>query len=567
MALYFNSETLGNLCLPQINYKWLQDGFADVTSSSQAVGLIRSDVPITGDNCSVVPYDVIGTGEIGAYFEILHGATNAVSGESVDVGIIKDSDTSYSVYYVPTGETPEGGQTLALSFFKTGLNSIFRIKTRLYFGCIYFDDNTSNNAGFVAFDDDIRQTYSFIFGGLDIIPPSPHYYSERAGTDLVNCTVTDSQISLLQIPNIYPTAQNFECSRVDVTRLIYVNFLDVAPANGGSNFGAPVNFEGTFSSADYGNGNFNDYSDSRGNAAPATDTILSCGLIDIYNPDAGDLRQLASYLHSSDFIDTITKTWDDPMQSIISLSLFPVAPTDTTPANLILGGVDTEVATNKLINKHTVSVSFGTIDFETYGEKYGSFLDYSPFTTAQIFLPFIGQHTLQIEDIQKTKIKVDYTIDFLNGDICAQIQTTDSIKRTIETLHGNCAIQIPLTSANYSGVYSSLLGLVGNIASGNIIGAANDLLFTQKVSRNNVGGIGGSAGAHGHFDAYIMLNRPSQVLPENYNEIEGRPLSVGGTVSKFHGLTIGKIECQIPTATEREKEEIQSLFESGVYLI
>ena len=432
---------------------------------------------------------------------------------------------------------------------------------------MYYDDNTSNDANFYYYTDDVRQTYSFIFGGLDLIPPRPHYYSERAGTDLVNCTVTDAQISLLQIPNIYPTAQNFECSRVYVTQTNMLVGTDITQANGGSNYGAPVNFEGTFSSADYGNGNYNDYSDSRGNAAPATDTILSCGLIDIYNPNAGDLHQLASYLHSEDFIDAVTKTWDNPMQSIISLSLFPVAPTDTTAANLILGGVDTSVSTAKLINKHTVSVTFGTIDFETYGEKYGSFLDYSPYTTAQIFLPFIGQHTLQIEDIQKTKIKVDYTIDFLNGDICAQIQTTDSIKRTIETLHGNCAIQIPLTSANYSGVYSSLLGLVGNIASGNIIGAANDLLFTQKVSRNNVGGIGGSAGAHGHCDAYIMLNRPSQVLPENYNEIEGRPLSVGGTVSKFHGLTIGKIECQIPTATEREKEEIQSLFESGVYLV
>jgi hypothetical protein len=565
MALYFNSEQFGNLCFPQYNYKWYQDGFADITSSQEAVGLIRSDVPATGANCSICPYDLLGAAAVGAYVELLHGVQDTVT---ADIGIIKTSDTGYRIYRTPTGEIPTGGSTGEIPFIKGGLEGFFnKTKTRLYFGCMYYDDNTSNPATFFYYTDDIRQTYSFIFGGLDLIPPRPHYYSERAGNDLVNCTVTDAQISLLQIPNIYPTAQNFECSRVYVTQAGMLMGSDITEANGGSNYGAPVNFEGTFSSADYGNGNFNDYSDSRGNAAPATDTLLSCGLIDIYNPNAGDLRQLSSYLHSTDFIDSITKTWDDPMQSIISLSLFPVAPTDTTPANLILGGVDTEVSTAKLINTHTVSVTFGTIDFETYGEKYGSFLDYSPYTTAQIFLPFIGQHTLQIEDIQKTKIKVDYTIDFLNGDICAQIQTTDSIKRTIETLHGNCAIQIPLTSANYSGVYSSLLGLVGNIASGNIIGAANDLLFTQKVSRNNVGGIGGSAGAHGHFDAYIMLNRPSQVLPENYNEIEGRPLSVGGTVSKFHGLTIGKIECQIPTATEREKEEIQSLFESGVYLL
>lgn len=559
MALYFNSETFGILCFPVINYNWLFNGYRGLPR------LIRSDVPFSNSSC-ICPYDLIGNGENGSFVEILHGVADG-SGGFMDIGIIKVSDSKYGIYNVPTNTQPSGaGTEFSFTVLPTFDGILASEKCNLYFGVTYYDDNQSNPAQFVAFDDYSTQIYRFEFTGMDVVPPDPVYSYSLQGAGFVSCTVTDEQMSFLHLPNILPKAQDFDCSNVsNPAHLISFLNSDATTANGGANSGVPINYYGNYSSATYGNGNFNDYSDSRGNAEPAKDTLLSSGLIDIYHPDSGDLRALAAYLHSSEFMDVITKMWDNPNESIISLSLFPIAPISETDSNLILGGVDTEIATKKLVDTHVIKVSFGTIDFSVYGEKYGSFLDYD-YTSAVIFLPCIGAHELRIKDIQNTKIKLDYTIDFLNGDITAQIETTDSIVRTLETLHGNCSVQIPLTSSNYANIFQSLISGIGDIASGNVLGVASDIM-NANVSHSNIGGIGSTAGVHGRLDAFILLNRPSQVLPNHYNEIHGRPLETGGVVSEYHGLTIGKIECQIATATESEKAEIESLFEGGVYLV
>ena len=564
MALYFNSETFGQICCPQVSYKWFVDGFNQTYPTLEK--LIRSDVPFQ-DISKFCPYDLFNGAEYGAYIELFTGVTFDGGGSS-DIGLIKVTDNTFGVYNVQTGQIPTTAASAELPFtYSAGAADFTNTrKTEIYFGCMYYDDNTSNYAQLVYFIDAQLQTYDFSFSGATATI-RPHYEQTPAGKLFTNCTVTDRQISFIQLPDILPSVREFTASQITNSQYsnVFLN-ADITTANGGAGFGVPVNFQGDNSQPDYGNGIWDDYSDSRGNADPASDTILQSGLIAIYNPDAGDLHQLGSFLHSTDLSDVINKMWDNPNESIISLALFPIAPDDTSPANIVLGGIDTEIASVKL-NSHARKVSFGTIDLQSIGEKFGSFLDYAPHTTAVIYLPYIGQHELRINDIQNTKIKLDYTIDFLNGDICAQIQTTDKVTKTIETLHGNCAAQIPLTSSNYSQIYQSLISMVGNITAGNTLGALNDVMG-QKVSHSTIGGIGATVGMHGRLDAFLLINRPNQVLPQHYNEIKGRPLQVGGTVSQFHGHTIGKIECQIPTATEREKDEIEQLFENGgVYLV
>lgn len=560
MALYFNSETFGQICCPQVSYKWFVDGFNQTYPELDK--LIRSDVPFQ-DISKFCPYDLLSESPTGAYVELFSGADNGQK----DIGIIKVNDDEFGLYGWQHGVAPTGATTpyMPLLYSSGASDFLHKSKTQIYIAVTYYDDNTSNTANLLYFCDASIQTYDFSFSGATATI-RPHYEQSLAGKLFTNCTVTDRQISFLQLPDILPTVRDFTATRI--TNPYYANILgtDITTANGGAGFGVPVNFQGDNSQPDYGNGIWDDYSDSRGNADPASDTILQSGLIAIYNPDSGDLHQLGSFLHSTDLSDVINKMWDNPNESIISLALFPIAPDDTSPANIVLGGIDTEIASVKL-NSHARKVSFGTIDLQSIGEKFGSFLDYAPHTTAVIYLPYIGQHELRINDIQNTKIKLDYTIDFLNGDICAQIQTTDKVTKTIETLHGNCAAQIPLTSSNYSQIYQSLISMVGNITAGNTLGAINDVMG-QKVSHSTIGGIGATVGMHGRLDAFLLINRPNQVLPQHYNEIKGRPLQVGGTVSQFHGHTIGKIECQIPTATEREKDEIEQLFENGgVYLV
>lgn len=563
MALFFNSENFGQICLPIINYKWFVDGRAPIYP--QLDHIVRSDTPFASTSV-ICPYDAIGNGAVGAYVEILNGVIDGV-GNSVDIGIIKSNDDNFSVYNVPTGTTPAGdyGNQIPFLTMAGASEMLNKRKTLLYFGAMYYDDNTSNNAQFVYFADANAQAYDFEFSGASA-SLHPHYDTTPAGRLFVNCCVTDDQISFLNLPDILPSVRSFTATKINAYFNTFLN-SDVTTANGGAGYGLPPNFQGNFSKEDFGTGLFDPFSGSRGNAHPASDTILQSGLISIYDVSAGALHQLATRLHDDSFWATINKMWDNPNESIISLALFPVKPTAEmkTAGNIILGGVDTEIQSERLVS-HAIEVSFGVADFTAIGEYYGSFLDYEPHTTATIFLPFIGQHQLRINDIQNTKVRLTYIIDYLNGDITAQIETTDKITRTIEQLHGNCAVQIPLTSSNYSQLYQSLISFVGNVANGNAGGAISDIM-SQKVSHNTIGGMGASSGAHGRLDAFILLNRPKQILPQHYNELNGRPLQTGGVVSDYHGYTKGIIEVQIPTATEREKEEITSLFEGGVYLV
>ena len=550
MALYFNSATFGTMCFPRIDYNWLYgNGFGGVE------GCYRSDVPFS---FYISPYDLLGSAENGAYVEILHGMTDGTQ-RVVDVGIIKTNDNLFSIYSVSTGETPTSGSVTEMPMVSSQTGK----KVALYMGYSCYDNDLQNNPQFEFFIDAPMQAYNFSFNyALD------RWSGSNIGSsDFIQCTYTNDQlgIGLFDIPSV----DNFTATR-QYNPYYRGNFLNsnIATANGGAGSGTGANYEGEYSQPDFGNGNYILWQDSRGHAESYTDTLLSIGLIDIYNPNFSDLSALASYLHSDNFIDVINKMWDNPMESIISLAMFPIAPAETEPKNIILGGVDTGISSVHLYNSHTRQVFMGQIDFQSeLGEYYGSFLDYNPHTSVKLYLPYIGFITIDVNDIMNTRVSLWYTIDFLNGDLLAQLDVNDGATRTIESLHGNCAIQIPLTSSNYAAVYQSIFNAGASIASGNVIGAINEV-SGEKVTHNNNSSIGGSAGAMGDFHPYALITRPVKLYPRNYYEINGAPLETGGTVNLYHGLTIGKIECQIATATDREKEEIESIFANGgVYLV
>lgn len=549
MALYFNSSTFGTMCFPRIDYKWLTDGgFAGVE------GVYRTDVPFT---FFITPYDLIGNAPHGAYVEILNGMDNG----TMDFGIIKITDNTFSLYYVQTGTVPTSGATTELPFISSQTNR----KVNLYLGYTCYNNDLQNPTQLTWFIDygGAMQGFEFNFSYLTDL-----WASTNIGTsEFINCTYTNDQlgIGLLDIPSV----DNFIAVRQNNS--YYKNtFLnsDIVAANGGAGSGTGANYEGEYSRPDFGDGNYTLWQDSRGHAPSYTDTLLSIGLIDIYNPTFNSLSALASYLHSDSFIDSLNKIWDNPMESIISLAMFPIAPAETSPKNIILGGVDTGINSVHLVNSHTRQIFMGQINFQSeLGEYYGSFLDYNPHTSIKFYLPYIGFVTINVNDVMNTRVSLWYTIDFLNGDLLAQLDVNDGATRTIESIHGNCAIQIPLTSSNYMSMYQSVFNAAGAMASGNVIGAINNI-SSEKVTHSNNSSIGGSAGAMGDFHPYALLSRPVKLHPRNYYEMYGAPLETGGNVSQYHGLTIGKIECQIGTATDREKEEIENLFgNGGVYLV
>lgn len=547
MALYFNHPQLGSVCFAEVNYNWYVDGWNGTGS-----GLIRSDVPLS---FCIQPYNLIGTGDIGNYFEILSNADD-VNGK-VDIGIIKTGENEYGLYRAEHGVIPLGRSTPPMPF------TLNDRKCSLYLGCATSDPQYGYSLFY--FTDARMYKWSFSWRASAELPTGSWASDVTQINGFSQCTFTDVQLGLGQLG--IPTIRDFECcQRTDPN---YANILvgtDITNADGGAGSGLPIDYEGGATTSDYGNGTWSDYGDSYGFDLGYSSPLLNCGLVAIFNPTQGQLSALASWLNSSGLWDNVQKTWSDPLDCIISLAMFPVVPSNVVAQSLVLGGIDTEITMNRLVgNDTTVKISFGSIDLKEY---FGSFEDYAPYTDLSIYLPYIGFKQLNVNDYMNGRISLQYAIDFLNGDCIAEIIVTDANtgeSRPLDVAHGNVAIQVPLTSTNYIGAYASIVQGIQNIGNADIAGLANTIL-APKVQTARGGNISGNSGAMSPKRAYITIDRPQKGQPTHYNRINGKPLNTGGIVSQYSGFTKGKIEVICYSCTESEKERIKALFESGVYL-
>ena len=151
-------------------------------------------------------------------------------------------------------------------------------------------------------------------------------------------------------------------------------------------------------------------------------------------------------------------------------------------------------------------------------EYWGNYLDYSPYSKAYIYLPFIGIQELDVDDIVGSAVNVCYHIDAYNGSCIAQITCArDGYENTLYQFSGNCAVEYPLsggsqaaikaammtgdayqaaanTAANatmWGGIGSGLASAVGGVAGGIATG------LTGNIAGGISGGIGGIASGIG----------------------------------------------------------------------
>ena len=112
---------------------------------------------------------------------------------------------------------------------------------------------------------------------------------------------------------------------------------------------------------------------------PTGGDAISTGFIRVYTPTSAQLRSLAGVLWSDDFVDTIKKIQNDPMEAIISLHSIPFGISSGT-AECRIGNFDTGVTMNT-VGGQFVKRDLGSI---TIPEHWASALDYSPYNTITI---------------------------------------------------------------------------------------------------------------------------------------------------------------------------------------
>lgn len=276
-------------------------------------------------------------------------------------------------------------------------------------------------------------------------------------------------------------------------------------------------------------------------------------------------------------------------EGILSIKLIPIPKGESLPYKtgltetlfkpLGLGSVQGKKLKNT-IKKYTI----GSMQIHKIYGDYRDFLcEYS------IYLPFSGIHRLDADVIVGNSLQIAADIDFLTGTILYHLIVNDGYTaRDIYTFTGDCAIELPITGADYSAKYQSIMsgifsgvGMAAGAMMGGPMGAGAGAALTN-VAMSGLKTLGNAASVKGNYMQsgklvpnsaalsvlypYLIISKPQDVSP-NYASVKGRPCHKMLSLSSLSGFTtISNINLDsISYATDEDKEAIRTLLANGVY--
>lgn len=319
-----------------------------------------------------------------------------------------------------------------------------------------------------------------------------------------------------------------------------------------------------------GTGDFDDTSDDIDIPPLPTIGATNTGFITLFNPTLSQLQALANYMWANPLFDITQwrKIFADPMQAILGLSIVPVAVPDGGLLAVTVGNISTGVSMTKAASQY-VEVDCGTLNVNEY---WGAYLDYDPFTKAEIYLPYCGIHPLAVDDIMGKAVHVVYHVDILSGACCAYVKCGGSV---LYSFVGQCASSIPITGDNYTNVINGVMSIAGSVGSmiatggmsapmalGNI---ASTAVNSMKPSIERSGAMGGTGGLMAIQKPYIVLTRPRQALPAEQNKYMGYPSFITVNLGELEGYTeVESIHLENIPATGAELSELETILKTGV---
>lgn len=345
----------------------------------------------------------------------------------------------------------------------------------------------------------------------------------------------------------------------------------------------PYNPEGTETTIPGGGG---------GNHSLDSDTIdipsmpslsaTDAGFITLFNPTVAQLKELASYMWSGIFdIATYRKLFADPMDCILGLSIVPVNPPSTGTKEVKVGNISTGINITNCSSQY-VEVNCGSINV---GEYWGAYLDYAPYTKAELYLPYIGAHPIDIDDIMGKTITVVYHVDVLSGSCVAYVKCGVSV---LYSFIGQCGSSIPISGNDFTNVINGALQIASAIGSMVATGGASAPMTTAqqigagvaqgapiastavnslKPAIEKSGSVSGTGGMLAIQKPYLIITRPKQAIPAGQNKYMGYPSFITNMLGATHGYTVVEsIHLEGLSATDAEIKEIENILGSGVIL-
>ena len=284
-------------------------------------------------------------------------------------------------------------------------------------------------------------------------------------------------------------------------------------------------------------------------------------------------QALGAKVWTQNYFDVL-KIQDNPIENIISVKAFPFSMTGTEQS-IQIGNIDMGV--NALaVSKTTVKISIGSIKIT---EKYGSFLDYAPYTSIQLFLPYSGFVEMDTTQIMNTLLKVELVVDLITG-ACKYIIYADGI--CISEVDGNMGIDIPMTSTNRAQTDLAVLQNTVNgamnagvaLLSKNPIGAIGSVVNTAldgaqaSYSSSRSGNASSACSSYSQRNIFVIINRPNYSSVKSFGHTRGYVCNRTLKIGDLKGFTLvdNNIDLTSISATKNELDELRNLLASGVYV-
>ena len=331
------------------------------------------------------------------------------------------------------------------------------------------------------------------------------------------------------------------------------------------------------------------------------------GLVSVYNPTYAELQAFSQWLWVTYADATIDKIWNNPFDGVISLHELYATPNKGARKNIKSGFLVSPVSSITIPNRYS-EINCGTAVFPEY---WGNYLDYSPYSKALCYLPFIGIVELNVDDIVGHAVNITYRVDSYSGACIALLTCArEGSNGVLYQFSGNCSVQMPIAggtqaaikaaqisagayqnayhTAGLAGLAGGVLGGLGSLLTGHIgsaisqavggIGSyATNQAFGQanatsqtvsaKSSVQHSGQFGESFGAMGCKRPYMIIKRPVQVVVPNYQNEYGYQAHKYVTIGECEGyLRCRGVHVQSARATDSEKHAIEQMLMEGVYV-
>ena len=309
------------------------------------------------------------------------------------------------------------------------------------------------------------------------------------------------------------------------------------------------------------------------------------GLFTIYCPTDTDLANIATFLWSDSVIDNFKKYFNNFSDNIIALYVLPYKPSNLPTKAFKVGRVVSDTITSvEYVTTRFVTIDMGEV---VIGGCWDSYLDFSPYTKFNIYLPGIGVQAIDADDILApldrnknfgemlgSTISLQYNLDLMTGIVVAYVKINGQIRYQFS---GKIGYSIPLTGETHrtllQGFAMATAGAIGTIASGGTAApfaaaaASAAIINAMKPDVYRGSNLSGDAASLCYETPYLIRRVPNKPQLVNQDRFTGFQSYKTGLLSEFSGYTeVEEVHAEGFVCTEEEREEIIELLKKGVIL-